>query len=583
MNLNLADPVAPSTEDHTLEAPTLEAPTLEALVRILAAQGCDPRTVERGRRGAADSGQRLDTVLLRLGLVTERQIAEAAAILLGRPVVVPTDYPSALPACVANVSPRFLRDARAVPIADIAGYLTVAQADPLDTFTPAALAAATGRRVSVAPGVPVELEAALNRLLPAEAADPVAGNDDTPPEQDAERLKDLASEAPVIRLVSQIIGRAVEIGASDIHIEPFEDVLRVRYRVDGELLEAESPPQRLAAAITSRIKIMAKLDIAERRIPQDGRIQMAIRGQDVDFRVSTVATMYGESVVLRILDRDAVTFEWSHLGLAPALVARLTRALDRKDGIVLVTGPTGSGKTTTLYTALRTLNSIERKIVTIEDPVEYHLRGINQIQVQPAIDLTFARLLQWIVRQDPNVIMVGEIRNLETARIAVQAALTGHLVLSTLHTNSAAATITRLRDMGVDDYQIAAVLRGVMAQRLVRRLCLACRRAETAPPELVRKFNLDLDDPGRPVTLFHPVGCPKCRGTGYWGRLAIAEFLEPDDTIARLIFSRASDTDIERTAIGGGMVPMFRAGIQAALAGDTTIEEVARGIEADAG
>ena len=556
--------------------------TAETLAQALADQGCDPRSLERGRRGAADSGQRLDAVLLQLGLVSERQLAEAAATLLGTPVVTAEAYPLELPECATRVSPRFLRDARVVPLSDIGGTLAVALADPLDTFTPAALAAATGRRVSVAAAVPVELEAALNRLLPKDAEDSETGEDGTALEQDAERLKDLASEAPVIRLVNQIIGRAVEIGASDIHIEPFEDVLRVRYRLDGELQEAESPPQRLAAAITSRIKIMAKLDIAERRLPQDGRIQLAVRGQDVDFRVSTVATMYGESVVLRILDRNAVTFDWRHLGLAPGVVRRLTRSLDRKDGIVLVTGPTGSGKTTTLYTALLSLNSINRKIVTIEDPVEYHLRGINQIQVQPLIKLTFDRLLQWIVRQDPNVIMVGEIRNLETAKTAVQAALTGHLVLSTLHTNSAAATITRLRDMGVDDYQIAAVLRGVMAQRLVRRLCRVCRYPGAAEPELVRRFNLDLVEPGQPVTLFHPAGCPACRGTGYWGRLAIAEFLEPDDTIRRLIFSRADDSEIERTAIAGGMVPMFRAGIEAALAGETTIEEVGRSIEADA-
>jgi general secretion pathway protein E len=554
---------------------------VENLAQALIDQGCDPRALERGRRGAADSGQRLDAVLLQLGLVSERQLADAAASLLATPVVTPDAYPAVLPECVAGVSPRFLRDARAVPLSDVAGTVVLALADPLDTFTPPALAAAIGRRVIVAAAVPVELEAALNRLLPAEAARAATDDDDTAPEQDAERLKDLASEAPVIRLVNQIIGRAVEIGASDIHVEPFEDVLRIRYRLDGELHAAESPPLRLAAAITSRIKIMARLDIAERRLPQDGRIQLAVRGQDVDFRVSTVATLYGESVVLRILDRNAVTFEWRHLGLAPAVVRALTRSLDRKDGIVLVTGPTGSGKTTTLYTALLTLNSINRKIVTIEDPVEYHLRGINQIQVQPQIKLTFDRLLQWIVRQDPNVIMVGEIRNLETALTAVQASLTGHLVLSTLHTNSAAATITRLRDMGVDDYQIAAVLRGVMAQRLVRRLCLSCRRPVEAEPELVRRFNLDQQAPGRPVTLFHAEGCPACRGTGYWGRLAIAEFLEPDDAIRRLIFSRAPDPEIEQAAIGAGMVPMFRAGIDAALAGETTIEEVGRSIEAD--
>ena len=554
---------------------------IETLLQALAESGCDPRSLERARRVANETGQRVDGVLLQLGLVSERQLAEAAASILGTPLVRPDQYPQALPDCVATVSARFLRDAKAVPLRDVNGVLTVALADPLDGFTPAALAAATDRSVRVVAAVPVELEAALNRLLPKEEAETAVGDDGGPLEQDAERLKDLASEAPVIRLVNQIIARAVEIGASDIHIEPFEATLRVRYRLDGELREAESPPLRLAAAITSRIKIMAKLDIAERRLPQDGRIQMVIRGQDVDFRVSTVATMYGETVVLRILDRGAVRFEWTHLGLAQGVVARLERALDRKDGIVLVTGPTGSGKTTTLYTALLTLNSIERKIVTIEDPVEYHLHGINQIQVRPEIGLPFARLLRWIVRQDPDVVMVGEIRDLETAQTAFQAALTGHLVLSTLHTISAAATITRLRDMGVDDYQIAAVIRGVMAQRLVRRLCLACRRPEAAPPELVRRFNLDADDPGGPVTLHRPVGCPACQDSGYWGRLAIAEFLEPNDAIQRLVFARAPDIDIERAAIADGMVPMFRTGINAALAGETTIAEVARSIEAD--
>ena len=573
-----------------MDQPVPAQPTIDTLIQALMARGCDPRAIDRARRVASESGQRLDAVLLRLGLVSERQLAEAASGLLGAPLLTPDDYPDTLPLCATALSRRFLRDARALPLSDTNGVLLVAMADPLDAFTPIAIAAATGREVRAAAAVPVELEAAMNRLLPEDAPDAdQETTHDAPLEDDAERLKDLASEAPVIRLVNQIIARAVETGASDIHIEPFEDMLRVRYRLDGELEEAESPPRALSAAITSRVKIMAKLDIAERRLPQDGRIRLAVRGQDVDFRVSTVATMYGESVVLRVLDRGAVTFDWARLGLAPGLVTRLTGALDRKDGIVLVTGPTGSGKTTTLYTALLALNAVNRKIVTIEDPVEYQLRGINQIQVQPQIGLTFARILRWILRQDPNIIMVGEIRDLETAQTAVQAALTGHIVLSTLHTNSAAATITRLRDMGVEDYRTTAVLRGVMAQRLVRRLCLTCRRAEAAHPELIRRFNLRPREAspiagapaGEPVMLYHPVGCPACRGTGYWGRLAIAEFLEPDETIRRLIFSRADSTEIEKAAIAAGMVPMFRAGIEAALAGDTTIEEVARGIEAE--
>jgi general secretion pathway protein E len=440
--------------------------------------------------------------------------------------------------------------------------------------------------------VPIELEAALARLLPetdtgtaaAEADEHPSGNED-----DAERLKDLASEAPVIRLVNQIIGRAVETGASDIHIEPFEDRLRVRYRYDGVLQEAEQPPARLAAAITSRIKIMARLDIAERRLPQDGRIRLPVRGQDVDFRVSTVASLYGETVVLRVLDRSAVAFDPAKLGLAPAVVRHFAAGLNLPNGIVLVTGPTGSGKTTTLYTGLLSLNSVDRKVVTIEDPVEYQLAGINQIQVRPQIGLTFASLLRSILRQDPDVIMVGEIRDIETAQIAVQAALTGHLVLSTLHTNSAAASITRLRDMGLEDYLLTAVLRGVLAQRLVRRLCLECREEHNASPEIVARFGLQSvaaacrpdHRAGEAIRLWHARGCAECRGTGYRGRQAIAEFLAPDSEIERLVFARASHTDIERQAVAAGMVTMFQAGLQAALAGITTIEEVVRSIRAE--
>jgi general secretion pathway protein E len=492
-------------------------------------------------------------------------------------------YPEVLPACATVLTQRFLRSARALPLAEDNGVLVVAVADPLDAFTPAAIAAATGRTVRIAAAVPVELEAALTRLMPDESAGEASTDETGPLEEDVERLKDLASEAPVIRLVNQLIARGVETGASDIHIEPFEDSVRIRYRYDGVLQEADNPPPRLAAAIVSRIKILARLDIAERRLPQDGRIRLAVRGQDVDFRVSTVASMYGETVVLRVLDRSAVSFDWQRLGLAPAVIRSLGQALELPNGIVLVTGPTGSGKTTTLYTGLLALNAVTRKIVTVEDPVEYQLHGINQIQVRPQIGLTFASLLRAILRQDPDVIMVGEIRDLETAQIAVQAALTGHLVLSTLHTNSAAATITRLRDMGLEDYLITAVLRGVLAQRLVRRLCVTCRQETAASPALVDRFGLDrMAGHSRPLTLWHAVGCPDCRGTGYRGRQAIAEFLQPDEAVERAIFSRVDHTEIERAAVAAGMVPMFRAGLAAALAGETTIEEVVRSIRADA-
>ncbi len=556
-------------------------PVEQLAALLLNAGQCDARTLERGRRVAEESGTRLDIALLQLGLVSERGLADAYCTLLGLKLATPERYP-AEPMLTDRLTPRFLHEVRALPVAFEHGTLIIACADPLDKFVPAAIAAATLHPVRREVAVPIELEAAFERLYPSEtAADHAHGGDDAPLEEDAERLKDLASEAPVIRLVNQIISRAVETQASDIHIEPFEDRLRVRYRHDGVLQEMESPPARLIPAIISRVKIMARLDIAERRLPQDGRIKLAVRGQEIDFRVSTIPSLHGETVVLRILDRNAVTFDYAKLGLAPNVVAQLGERLELPNGIVLVTGPTGSGKTTTLYTGLLGLNAVTRKVVTVEDPIEYQLRGINQIQTKPQIGLTFASLLRSILRQDPDVIMVGEIRDLETAQIAVQAALTGHLVLSTLHTNSAAAAITRLRDMGVEDYLLTAVLRGVLAQRLVRRLCPECREPFEAPPALIERFGLDRRTNQRPIILFHARGCPHCRGTGYRGRQAIAEFLVPDGAIERLIFARTDHNAIERAAVEGGMVTLFDAGIEAALAGGTTLEEVARSIRAE--
>jgi general secretion pathway protein E len=566
------------TPTLTPSAPPLADP-VAALAHLLESRGaCDARTLERGARVAAESDQRLDRVLIQLGLVSERELAAAYADLLALPVATAARYPNA-PVLPDRLASRFLRHARAVPLA-VDGALALAMVDPLDPFTPRAVAAATGLPVRIEVAVPLELQAALDRLYPEQAAETAGDNASQPLEEDdAERLKDLASEAPVIRLVNQIIGRAVETQASDIHLEPFEDRLRIRFRYDGVLDEMDSPPSRLAPAIISRIKIMARLDIAERRLPQDGRIKLAVRGNEVDFRVSTIPSLHGETVVLRVLDRSAVVFDYTRLGLAPNLVAELTRVLELPNGIVLVTGPTGSGKTTTLYTGLSGLNGVTRKIVTVEDPIEYQLPGINQSQVKPQIGLTFAHMLRSILRQDPDVIMVGEIRDIETAQVAVQAALTGHLVLSTVHTNSAVATIARLRDMGLEDYLMTAVLRGILAQRLVRRLCPACRRSEAAAPALVQRFGLDRRAGGTPH-LWHAVGCPECRNTGYRGRQAIAELLVPNAEIEHLIFSRADEAQIERAAVAAGMVTMFDAGVAAALAGETTLEEVARSIRA---
>jgi len=571
------------------EAVGQPADELSRLSDILLARGAlDNRTLDRARRVAADTGGRLDRVLTQLGMVSERDLAEALAELVGSVLISPADYPEA-PLFVDRLKPKFLHKARALPIADTPDNVILAMADPLDGFVSGSIAAALGRPVAIAVAVPIEFEAAFNRLYPesesgqggAHSGDIVS--DAEPSEEDTERLKDLASEAPVIRLVNQLIARAVETGASDVHIEPFEDRLRIRYRYDGALHEAEPPPARLRAAVVSRVKIMSRLDIAERRLPQDGRIRLSVRGQEVDFRVSTIPSLNGESVVLRVLDRTAVEFDFVKLGLPSDVRHGLERVLELPNGMVLVTGPTGSGKTTTLYTGLLKLNSTVRNIITVEDPVEYQLAGINQIQVKPQIGLNFATLLRSILRHDPDVIMIGEIRDLETAQIAVQAALTGHLVLSTVHTNSAAATVTRLRDMGVEDYLLSATLKGVLAQRLVRRLCPKCKIPEPAAPIMIERFGLDrLVPPGQEISLYRSAGCPECRDTGYRGRRAIAELLVPTQEIDRLIFQRADQGAIERAAVADGMRPIFDAGLLAVIEGDTTIEEVVRCIRSEA-
>ena len=571
------------------EAVGQPADELSRLSDILLARGAlDNRTLDRARRVAADTGGRLDRVLTQLGMVSERDLAEALAELVGSVLISPADYPEA-PLFVDRLKPKFLHKARALPIADTPDNVILAMADPLDGFVSGSIAAALGRPVAIAVAVPIEFEAAFNRLYPesesgqggAHSGDIVS--DAEPSEEDTERLKDLASEAPVIRLVNQLIARAVETGASDVHIEPFEDRLRIRYRYDGALHEAEPPPARLRAAVVSRVKIMSRLDIAERRLPQDGRIRLSVRGQEVDFRVSTIPSLNGESVVLRVLDRTAVEFDFVKLGLPDDVRQALERVFDLPNGMVLVTGPTGSGKTTTLYTGLLKLNSTVRNIITVEDPVEYQLAGINQIQVKPQIGLNFATLLRSILRHDPDVIMIGEIRDLETAQIAVQAALTGHLVLSTVHTNSAAATVTRLRDMGGEDYLLSATLKGVLAQRLVRRLCPKCKIPEPAAPIMIERFGLDrLVPPGQEISLYRSAGCPECRDTGYRGRRAIAELLVPTQEIDRLIFQRADQGAIERAAVADGMRPIFDAGLLAVIEGDTTIEEVVRCIRSEA-
>jgi general secretion pathway protein E len=390
----------------------------------------------------------------------------------------------------------------------------------------------------------------------------------------------MASGAPVIRRVNHLITRALELRASDIHIEPFDREVVVRYRVDGVLRNVDIAHGMSPAAIVSRIKVLANLDIAERRLPQDGRIKLRAEGREVDMRISTVPTLHGESVVIRMLDRGDVPLDFWALGFDEKIVHRFETMLSRPNGIILVTGPTGSGKTTTLYAALSSLNSPEKKILTVEDPVEYQIEGINQIPIRPNINLTFANALRAILRQDPDIVMIGEMRDLETAQIAVQAALTGHQVLSTLHTNDAASSITRLQDMQVDDYLLTSTIQGVLAQRLVRRLCTECRVPYEPEAAVAQRLGLDKLTTERPLTLYRAAGCPACDNTGYHGRTTILELLTMNEELRRAVIDRADADDLRMIARRNGMEDMFTDGLRKALAGQTTVDEVERVVHA---
>jgi general secretion pathway protein E len=394
-------------------------------------------------------------------------------------------------------------------------------------------------------------------------------------EENVDHLRDMASEGPVIRLVNLIITRAIELRASDIHFEPFEEQFRVRYRVDGVLHDVESPPKRLQAAIVSRVKIMAKLNIAERRLPQDGRIMLRVKGKEIDFRVSSIPTIYGESIVLRILDKSSIVLDIEKLGFPPDTMQGFAELIQKPHGIILVTGPTGSGKTTTLYCVLQKINSPDKKIITVEDPVEYQLRGINQIQVKASIGLTFANSLRSIVRQDPDVILIGEIRDAETAEIAIHSALTGHLVLSTLHTNDAPSAITRLIDMGMEDYLLSSTIIGILAQRLVRVACPDCREPYSPNPMILKEMKLDGEDLSH-SNIIDVKGCESCSHTGYWGRMGIFEFLKMTDDVQKLILGKKDANIIKEAARKEGMRTLREDGWLKVKQGMTTVSEVLR-------
>jgi general secretion pathway protein E len=560
----------------------VDAPVRKRLGEILIERGkLDAAGLERALRLQQESGEKLGVLLVSLGVVAQRDVSEALALQLGLPLIEAAGYPE-LPILEERVSARFLRDSHALPLTEDEHELALAMADPTDTYTMNAFEMVTGRKVRPLVAIPNELDAALERLYGAgkSALGQILGDveqrDDIGFDADVQQLKDLASEAPVIRLVSLIITNALEMRASDIHFEPFENRLIVRYRIDGVLHEVESPPRRLSAAVISRIKIMAMLDIAERRLPQDGRIRLRVHGKEIDLRVSTVPTMHGESVVMRILDKGGVALDFKRLGFEDDTLKGFLDVLMEPHGILLVTGPTGSGKTTTLYTALDRLNKPDVKILTVEDPVEYQMPGINQIQVKPQIDLTFANALRSIVRQDPDVIMIGEIRDLETAQIAVQSALTGHLVLSTVHTNDAASTVNRLLDMGVEDYLLTSTVIGILAQRLVRTLCPGCKESYTALPEVVDELGLRKFSTKSDVTLYHAKGCKECGQTGFIGRVSILEMLPMSDHLRTHVMRHATSTELRAEAIKEGMVTMYEDGMRKAMNGVTTFEEVLR-------
>ncbi|MDD5274553.1 MAG: type II secretion system ATPase GspE [Methylovulum sp.] len=553
----------------------------ESLLKTLQDKGklssAELKKVERVKKTSVSES--LPQLLVKLGLCSELDVANAFVESGQFEKVLPDSYPVEMQ-LPESVSLRFLKQFHVIGLDHDTQGVTVAMMDPEDQFVLDALKLATGKQVFAKVGLLSEIDTALEvqygegRSQMDKLVDGLTMEDIG--EEDLEHLKDLASEAPVIKMVNLIMQRAIETKASDIHIEPFEQALKVRLRIDGVLKEIDAPPVKSTAAVISRIKIMAKLNIAERRLPQDGRIKVQMLGKELDLRVSTIPTMYGESVVIRLLDKENTVLDFAALGFAGRHLQLFLDVLALPHGIILITGPTGSGKSTTMYAALKQLNTSARKIITVEDPVEYQMEGINQIQAKPQIGLTFASALRSIVRQDPDVIMIGEMRDLETARIAVQSALTGHLVLSTLHTNDAAGGVTRLLDMGLEEYLLTSTVNGILAQRLVRKLCPACKEGSVAEPELINSLRLRRYVPDGDIVLYKPVGCSACGGMGYRGRLAIIEFLPMTDPIRKLIMAHEEAGAIQKLAVTEGMQTLYENGLVKVVQGITTLEEVMR-------
>ncbi len=548
---------------------------------LLVQQGkISERDVERTLLAQHEMGGQFGQVLVKLGLVSDQDVALALSEQLGVPLLAAGDYPEEA-IRLDNLSQEFLFNNAVVPVTADDTRVTFAATVPQDAYVAKGLAMALDKHVTLVMGLETDINKALQLHLESpegegegELVDHFDGQSD---DEFIEHLRDLASEAPVIRLVNQIIHRAVDMGASDIHVEPFEDGLHLRYRVDGVLQDSrDAPSPSLAPAIASRIKLLSQMNIAERRLPQDGRIMTRVKGHELDLRVSTIPTVHGESIVMRVLDRGSIRLSLSDMGFSADTLERYRALLARPHGVLLLTGPTGSGKTTTLYASLASLDSDSLKIITVEDPVEYQLDGVNQIQVQSQIELGFARALRAILRQDPDIIMIGEMRDTETAQIGVQSALTGHLVLSTLHTNTAAGAITRLEDMGVERFLITSSVNGVLAQRLVRTLCKHCKSEVELSDEAIRRYGMRSFLPPGQTTVYQAKGCEHCLNSGYAGRTSIHELFVLDEAMHGVIMSGADATLLHAAARKQGMITLYEDGLRKVVEGKTSLEEILR-------
>ncbi|ATB37374.1 type II secretion system protein GspE [Cystobacter fuscus] len=535
----------------------------------------------------ADKGGRLGEVLVGLKALSEEEVAKALGLQLDLPYLARIFIEEIDPELIKRVPINFAKQARILPLSVEEGAVALAVADPLDTTVLDHARMLLGQdvlpRIALASTIVDAINSVYDRAtneaeqlvgeLEAQDLDSIA--------QEIDEVKDLidveGDEAPVIRLVNSVLFRAAKERASDIHIEPMERELMVRFRVDGVLQEIIKPPKRYQSAIVSRVKVMGQLNIAEKRLPQDGRIRIKMAGRDIDIRLSTIPTTYGERIVMRLLDKNTTLLDLTELGMAKSMLDQMEHLIRRPHGIVLVTGPTGSGKTTTLYGALSRINTPDLNILTVEDPVEYQLKGIGQMAISPKIGLTFAQGLRSFLRQDPDVIMVGEIRDKETAEIAIQASLTGHLVFSTVHTNDAASAITRLVDMGVEPFLVASSLTGVLAQRLVRRVCPDCRVQYTPTDEELREISLNratLKERHGVEKIYKAAGCTSCSQNGYRGRTGIYELLFVDDTVRQLALKNVDSSTIKKAAMSNGMHTLLDDGARKIALGETTIAEV---------